>query len=231
MGSGRKDSHPLAGEKYFRQSLSTFSSDMHYNRLVATTQLTPAPAAGGDGAHGVFASGSNHPRAHAAALADVMPQVYEELRRLAAAYLRGERVEHTLQPTALVHEAYLNLLGQSRAQWNDPGHFVGIFARVMRQTLKNHAVARSCVKRGGGDRMRAMVEYYERQQVDVSAVDQALEALEAQDERQARIVELRFFAGLTLEEIARVLGSSLATVKREWTIAKIWLRRELAGAA
>ena len=193
-------------------------------------QLTPASAAGGEGAHGVFASGSKPPRAHAAALAEVMPQVYEELRRLAAAYLRGERVEHTLQPTALVHEAYLNLLGQSRVQWDDPGHLVGIFARVMRQTLRNHAVARSCVKRGGADRMRTMIEYYERQQVDVSAIDQALEALEAQDERQARIVELRFFAGLTLEEIARVLGSSLATVKRDWTIAKMWLRRELAGA-
>lgn len=205
---------------------------MHYNPSVATTQqLTPASAAGGPGAHGVFASGSKAPRAHAAALAEVMPHVYEELRRLAAAYLRGERVEHTLQPTALVHEAYLNLLGQSRVQWDNTGHFVGIFARVMRQTLRNHAVARSCVKRGGADRMRAMMEYYERQQVDVSAIDQALEALEAQDERQARIVELRFFAGLTLEEIARVLGSSLATVKREWTIAKIWLRRELAGAA
>ena len=204
---------------------------MHYNPAVAMTQLTPPPAAGVDGAHGVFASGPHPSRAHAAALAEVMPQVYEELRRLAAAYLRGERVEHTLQPTALVHEAYLNLLGQSRVQWNDPGHLVAIFARVMRQTLRNHAVARSCVKRGGADRMLAMMEYYEHQQVDVSAIDEALEALEAQDERQARIVELRFFAGLTLEEIARVLGSSLATVKREWTIAKIWLRRELAGAA
>ena len=170
-------------------------------------------------------------RGGAAAIAEVMPQVYEELRRLAAGYLRGERVEHTLQPTALVHEAYLNLLGQSRVDWENPGHFVGIFARVMRQTLKNHAVARSCVKRGGADRMSAMIEYYERQKVDVSALDQALEALEAQDERQARIVELRFFGGLTLEEIARVLDISLATVKRDWTIAKIWLHRELSQGA
>ena len=202
---------------------------MNYNASVA--QLTIAPPAGGEGAHGVFASAPKPRPAHAAALAEVMPQAYEELRRLAAAYLRGERVEHTLQPTALVHEAYLNLLRQSRVQWDNPGHFVGIFARVMRQTLRNHAVARSCMKRGGAQRMRAMMEYYERQQVDVSAIDHALERLQAQDERQARIVELRFFAGLTLEEIARVLGSSLATVKREWTIAKIWLRRELAGGA
>jgi RNA polymerase sigma-70 factor, ECF subfamily len=202
---------------------------MNYNPPVAMTQLTPASAPGGEGANGVFASAP--PRAHAAALAEVMPQVYEELRRLAAGYLRGERVEHTLQPTALVHEAYLNLLGQSRVQWENPGHFVGIFARVMRQTLKNHAVARSCAKRGGTDRMRAMLDYYDSQEVDVSAVDQALQSLEAQDERQARIVELRFFAGVTLEEIAQVLGVSLATVKREWTIAKIWLRRELSGSA
>ena len=143
---------------------------MDYNPSVAPTQLTTAPAAGGERPQGVFATGPNPPRPHAAALAEVMPQVYEELRRLASAYLRGERVEHTLQPTALVHEAYLNLLGQSRVHWNDPGHFVGIFARVMRQTLRNHAVARSCVKRGGSDRMHAMMEYYERQQVDVSAV-------------------------------------------------------------
>ena len=169
-------------------------------------------------------------RGDAAAMAELMPQVYEELRRLAAAYLRGERAEHTLQPTALVHEAYLNLLGQSRVHWDNPGHFVGIFARVMRQTLKNHAVARSCAKRGGADRMSAMMEYYERQKVDVSALDQALEALEAQDDRQARIVELRFFGGLTLEEIARVLEVSLATVKRDWTIAKLWLHRELSQA-
>ena len=176
-------------------------------------------------------AGEKAPRAHAAALAEVMPQVYEELRRLAAAYLRGERNEHTLQPTALVHEAYLNLLGQSRVAWDNPGHFVGIFARVMRQTLKNHAVARSCIKRGGADRMAAMIEYYESRQVDLSAIDQALQALEAQDERQAKIVELRFFGGLTLEEIARVLEISLATVKRDWSFAKIWLRRELSGNA
>ena len=197
---------------------------------MATTQLgTPEAISLAHMSHAV-AQPQKVTRGDAAAIAQVMPQVYEELRRLAAAYLRGERVEHTLQPTALVHEAYLNLLGQSRVHWDNPGHFVGIFARVMRQTLKNHAVARSCAKRGGGDRMSAMMEYYERQKVDVSALDQALEALEAQDDRQARIVELRFFGGLTLEEIARVLEISLATVKRDWTIAKIWLHRELSQA-
>ena len=161
----------------------------------------------------------------------MMPEVYEELRRLAAAYLRGERPEHTLQPTALVHEAYLRLLGQRRLSWENPGHFVGIFARVMRQTLKNHAVAKSSLKRGGADRMSAMLEYYEREKIDVSALDQVLEELEKQDERQARIVELRFFGGLTIEEIAKVLSISPATVKRDWMIAKIWLRRELSSGA
>ena len=197
---------------------------------MATTHLGAMPLPASGQMAQAFGAPPKLPRAHAAALAEMMPQVYEELRRLAAAYLRGERVDHTLQPTALVHEAFLNLLGQSSVRWEDPGHFVGIFARVMRQTLKNHAVARSCLKRGGADRMRAMIEYYERQKVDVSALDEALQGLEAQDERQARIVELRFFAGLTLEEVARVLQISPATVKREWTIAKIWLRRELAGS-
>jgi RNA polymerase sigma-70 factor, ECF subfamily len=189
---------------------------------MATTQLS-AMTPSSD------AIGGQPLRAHAGALAETMPQVYEELRRLAAAYLRGERIEHTLQPTALVHEAYLNLLGQTRVEWHNPAHLVAMFARVMRQTLKNHAIARACGKRGGADRMGAMIEYYESHQIDLSAVDEALEVLEAQDERQARIVELRFFAGLTLEEIARVLAISVATVKREWTIAKVWLRRELAG--
>lgn len=162
------------------------------------------------------------------AIGEMMATVYEQVRRLAAAYLRGERIEHTLQPTALVHEAYLNLLSQSRVSWENPGHFVGIFARVMRQTLKNHAIARSCLKRGGAERMEAMQEYYAAQQVDVFGLDEALRALELQDERQAQIVELRFFGGLTVEEIAALLGISPATVKRDWTIAKLWLRRELS---
>ena len=174
---------------------------------------------------------NEHERADAAAIAEMMPDVYDELRRLAGAFLRGERTAHTLQGTALVHEAYVRLLGQSHVAWRNPRHFVGIFARVMRQTLTNHAVARHRLKRGGEDPFRLTLEFYESRKIDVTALDEALKALEALDERQARIVELRFFGGLTIEEIAEVLAISPATVKREWTVAKIWLKRELSGAA
>lgn len=157
----------------------------------------------------------------------MMPTVYDDLRRLAAAYLRGERTAHTLQRTALVHEAYLRLRDQQQLQWQDAGHFIGIFARVMRQTLINHAVARRRLKRGGADAMRLTLDFYESRKIDVTVLDQALEALEGLDRRQAQIVELRFFGGLTVEEVAKVLDISPATVKRDWTVAKVWLQREL----
>lgn len=162
-------------------------------------------------------------------LAEMMPAVYDDLRRLAAAYLRGERTAHTLQRTALVHEAYLRLQGQEQLQWQDPGHFVGIFARVMRQTLINHAVARRRLKRGGADAMRLTLDFYESRKIDVTVLDQALEALEGLDRRQAEIVELRFFGGLSVEEVAKVLHISPATVKRDWMVAKVWLQRELSA--
>jgi RNA polymerase sigma factor (TIGR02999 family) len=157
--------------------------------------------------------------------------VYEELRRLAAAYLRGERATHTLQPTALVHEAYLRLRGDSGVEWKNPQQVVGIFARVMRQTLINHAVARKRLKRGGGEREARTLEFYDSRKVDLTVLNEALDALEALDARQAQIVELRFFGGLVIEEIADLLGISPASVKREWTVAKIWLRRELSAGA
>ena len=163
------------------------------------------------------------------ALADMMPEVYEELRRLAASYLRMERVEHTLQRTALVHEAYLRLAAQHQgAVWHDRAHFFAIFARVMRETLTNYAVARQREKRGGTDRAARALEFYERRKIDISALDAALKDLEALDPRQAQIVELRFFIGLTVAEIASLMKISAATVKREWATAKIWLRRELS---
>jgi RNA polymerase sigma-70 factor, ECF subfamily len=166
----------------------------------------------------------------AAAISEMMPEVYDDLRRLADTFLRGERTAHTLQRTALVHEAFLRLIGEKNLVWQNRSHFIGIFARVMRQTLTNYAVARHRLKRGGSDPLRLTLEFYDSRKIDVTALDQALQALEALDARQARIVELRFFGGLTVEETAELLEISPATVKRDWTLAKIWLRRELSAS-
>lgn len=161
-------------------------------------------------------------------LAEMLPLVYEELRLLADGYMRNERPEHTLQRTALVHEAYLRLAAQQGVAWENPAHFLGIFARLMRQTLINHAVARTRGKRGGKDPTELILEFYERRQIDVTAIDEALRELEGLDPRQAQIVELRFFGGLTIEEIATVLKISATTVKREWAVAKLWLHKALS---
>jgi RNA polymerase sigma factor (TIGR02999 family) len=168
-------------------------------------------------------------RSEAGAISAMMPDVYEDLRRLAETFLRGERTAHTLQRTALVHEAFLRLIGEKNLVWQNRSHFIGIFARVMRQTLTNYAIARHRLKRGGSDPLRLTLEFYDSRKIDVTALDQALQALETLDERQARIVELRFFAGLTVEETAELLEISPATVKRDWTVAKIWIRRELSA--
>jgi RNA polymerase sigma-70 factor (ECF subfamily) len=162
------------------------------------------------------------------ALAEILPAVYEELRLLAGSYLRQERPEHTLQKTALVHEAYLRLAAQRRIGWENRGHLIGIFARLMRQTLTNHAVARMRAKRGGIDRTDVLAEYYRSRQIDLPQIDEALKELEAVDPRQAQIVELRFFGGLTIEEISALLEISPATIKREWSVAKLWLRKILS---
>jgi RNA polymerase sigma-70 factor, ECF subfamily len=165
----------------------------------------------------------------AEALSEMMPEVYEDLRRLAASYLRGERSEHTLQRTALVHEAYLRLADQRQeAAWQNRAHFLGIFARIMRQTLTNYAIARQREKRGGTDPVERALEFYDQRKINVTVLDAALRDLERLDPRQGQIVELRFFGGLTVAEIASVMGISPATVKREWATAKIWLRRELS---
>ena len=173
---------------------------------------------------------ANHAdRNEAATISEMMPEVYDDLRRLAETFLRGERTAHTLQRTALVHEAFIRLIGEKNLVWQNRSHFIGIFARVMRQTLTNYAVARHRLKRGGSDPLSLTLEFYDSRKIDVTALDQALQALEALDERQARIVELRFFGGLTVEETAELLEISPATVKRDWTLAKIWLRRELSA--
>ncbi len=166
------------------------------------------------------------------ALGQMIPEVYEQLRNLAHGYLSGERVNHTLQATALVHEVYLRLRGQHKVDWHNRAQFLGIAARMMRRVLKNYAVARSAQKRGGDDPVRVTldeaVEFYQRCDINVEAVDEALSELEKLDPRQGEIVELRFFGGLTIEEIAKVLKISPATVKREWTTAKLWLQRHLS---
>lgn len=185
----------------------------------------PAVPPRSDGEWPATATRSAH--ADAGAVDEMMPSVYEELRRLASAYLRGERVQHTLQRTALVHEAYLRLRNQPPVDWQNPAHFIGIFARIMRQTLTNYAVARNRLKRGGNDRLQVALEYYDSREVSVEGLDQALRDLEVLDPRQAQIIELRFFAGLTIEEVARVLAVSPGTVKRDWSFAKAWLQREL----
>jgi RNA polymerase sigma factor (TIGR02999 family) len=187
--------------------------------------LSPAPPSTSSPVH----EASSAARTDASAISAMMPEVYDDLRRLAETFLRGERTAHTLQRTALVHEAFLRLIGEKNLVWQNRSHFVGIFARVMRQTLTNYAVARHRLKRGGSDPLRLTLEFYDSRKIDVTALDQALQSLEALDERQARIVELRFFGGLTVEETAELLEISPATVKRDWTLAKIWLRRELSA--
>ena len=162
----------------------------------------------------------------------LMPIVYDELRRLAAGYLRGERPGHTLQPTALVHEAYLRLVRQDRVEWQNRAHFFGIAASMMRRVLVDHARRRQAEKRdAGGFRLTLQLgEAFEAaRDPELLELDQALGRLERLDADQARVVELRFFGGLTVEETAVVLGISTATVKREWRTAKAFLRDEMAS--
>jgi RNA polymerase sigma factor (TIGR02999 family) len=167
-----------------------------------------------------------------AALEQLIPIVYEELRRVAARFLRRERKDHTLQPTALVHEAYACLVGEENLSWNDRAHFVGIAAMQMRQILVWHARARRRLKRGGGGvkvELEEVASPVGAPEVDVIMLDAALDRLAAVDEQAARVVELRYFGGLSTEEAAEVLGVSAATVKRDWRMAKAWLRNELSG--
>jgi RNA polymerase sigma factor (TIGR02999 family) len=164
------------------------------------------------------------------ALAHLLPLVYDELRQIAARYLRRERVDHTLQATALVHEAYLRLVDQSHAQWQNRAHFFGVAAQVMRRLLVDHARRQHAAKRGGAAPMLALddaLRVADARAMDVVALDEALTALAMLDPQQSRIVELRFFGGLTIEETAEVVRVSPATVKRDWNIAKAWLYREL----
>jgi len=166
------------------------------------------------------------------ALDKLFPIVYDELRRLAASRLRGERSDHTLQPTALVHEAYLRLIEQHSADWQNRAHFFGLAAEMMRRILVNHAVKNNADKRFGNQTRLALdeiIDFTRGQDVNIILLDEALTRLAEFDPKQAKIVELKFFAGLTNEEIGEVVGVSDSTVKREWRIAKAWLHDQLKG--
>lgn len=167
----------------------------------------------------------------------LVPMVYAELRRQARVQLSRERATHTLQPTALVHEAFLRLVDQRSARWRNRAQFFGVAAQLMRRILVDHARARDAAKRGGGavriplDEASEDAATAQIPEVDVLLVDEALERLASLDERQARVVELRYFGGLSVEEAAAVLDVSEITIKRDWAMAKAWLFRELTGGS
>lgn len=164
------------------------------------------------------------------ALERLLPLVYDELRRLAAHYLRGERPGHTLQPTALVHEAWFKLVDQRDVRWQNRAHFLGVAAQQMRRILVDHARGHNRHKRGG-DQVRLPLDdardVPEERDVDLVRLDDALRDLAAIDPQQSRVVELRYFGGLTIEETAEAIGVSPATVKRDWAMARAWLHRAL----
>lgn len=163
----------------------------------------------------------------------LMPLVYNELRKLAASHLRRERSDHTLQPTALVHEVYLRLAEQKNVQWQDKRHFFGVTAQLMRRILVDHARSHIADKRGSGipkASLNEAIAMSRERPAELLALDESLTQLASADPQQGRIVELRIFAGLTIEQTAQVLGISPATVKRDWNLAKAWLLREIHQA-
>jgi RNA polymerase sigma factor (TIGR02999 family) len=164
------------------------------------------------------------------AASKLIPVVYDELRRLAASYMRRERPDHTLQATALVHEAFLKLVEQRAVNWQSRAHFFGVAAQLMRRILIDHARGHLRQKRGGEHKKVSLDEAFifsEQQSAELLAVDESLTRLSKLDARQGRVVELRFFGGLSVEEAAEVLGISPKTVKRDWSIAKAWLYADL----
>jgi RNA polymerase sigma-70 factor, ECF subfamily len=164
---------------------------------------------------------------------ELIPLVYDELRRLAASYLRRERSDHTLQATALVHEAYLRLVEQKDVQWRNRAHFFGVAAEMMRRVLVDHARGHMAEKRGGGLARIPLTEAVamaSERPAQLMALDEGLTRLEAFDPRQGRVVELRVFGGLSVDEAAQVLEVSPATIKRDWALAKAWLLREIRHA-
>jgi RNA polymerase sigma-70 factor, ECF subfamily len=170
----------------------------------------------------------------AAALDQLLPLVYDELRRLAASYLRRERSDHTLQSTALVHEAYLRLVDQRETQYQNRAHFFAVASQMIRRILVDHARGHMRDKRGGGAPKLSIDEALAvpgENNLDLVALDDALHTLAELDPRQSRVVEMRFFGGLSIEETAEALEVSPATIKREWTTAKAWLFRQLSAGS
>lgn len=175
-----------------------------------------------------------HAAGDSAALERLLPRVYDELRRMARQRLRHERTDHTLSATDLVHEAFLKLVGLDQVDWQNRAHFFAIASRAMRNVLVDHAVRRSAAKRGGGEGAITLDDQPAGSELpleDLIALSDALDRLERLEERQARVVECRFFGGLSLEETAEALHVSPATVSRDWTFARAWLHRELSGGS
>ena len=167
-----------------------------------------------------------------ASLDQLMPVVYNELRNIARGYFKGERPAHTLQPTALINEAYVRLIAQNVPSWQSRTHFYGIAAQLMRQILVDHARGHHAAKRGGGDQKLSLDDatiFTRERAADLVALDDALKGLASFDQRKCRVIELRFFGGLSVEETAEVLGLSVATVGREQRLAQAWLHRELSN--
>lgn len=161
---------------------------------------------------------------------ELLPLVYDDMRRLARAYFSNERSDHTLQPTALVHEAYIRLVNWENVDWQNRAHFFAVAAQVMRKILIDHARRKNAQKRSGAAQkilLDEAISFSNEKELDLIKLDEALQALKTLDERQARIVELRFFGGLSIPETAYILKTSETTVKREWTFAKAWFQREL----
>lgn len=172
-----------------------------------------------------------HQKGDGQALGELFPIVYDELRRIAASYMKRENPGHTLQATALVNEAYFRLVDQKAVAWQNRAHFYGVSAQMMRRILCDHARSRRAEKRGGNEVKLSLDEALgigtDEGTPDLVALDDALKKLAAINERQAKVVEMRFFAGLSVEESAEALGASPATVKRDWTFAKAWLAKEM----
>ena len=210
------------GEKGVMATKSFDKSESHRRRGARDTPITP-------GVTQLLRAWSDGDEA---ALNQLAPLVEPELRRLARAHMARERTGHTLQATALVNEVFLRFKQAPSLRWQDRSHFIGIAARVMRRVLVDHARARGYAKRGGGAQQVVLHEAMlvtPEQGVDLLALDRALEALTSIDVRKSRVVELRFFGGLSVEETAAVLGVSAETIKRDWRLAKLWLKRELNG--